>query len=333
MVVTLAQAKLATTDDVQSGVIDEFRKSSYLLDSMTFDDVVTPGTSGASLVYGYTRQITQPTAAFRALNAEYVPQEVTAQRFTSELKIFGGSFQLDRVTNRLGGLYDHLQLQLQQKIKAARSLFHDSAINGDVAVDANQFDGLKKALTGSTTEIGAAATAVQAGLDWTAISTQAAAFQAMEWLDQLIAALDARPDAILGNSKSISRVKQIARWAGYKTEAEDAFGRKVDAFDGIALVDLGDKPGSTTPIIPIEARDLDAGGPNPAITGLTDLYAVRFGLDGFHGAALAGVPLVQTYLPDMQASGAVKSGEVEMVATVVLKATKAASVLKHIKVQ
>ena len=61
--ITLAQAKLNTQDDIQAGVIDEFRKSSFILDNIPFDDAVTPGTNGATLTYGYTRLITQPTAA------------------------------------------------------------------------------------------------------------------------------------------------------------------------------------------------------------------------------------------------------------------------------
>ena len=54
MAVTLQQAKLDSQDDIQKGVIDEFRKSSYILDNLTFDNAVTPGTNGATLTYGYT---------------------------------------------------------------------------------------------------------------------------------------------------------------------------------------------------------------------------------------------------------------------------------------
>lgn len=44
---------------------------------ISFDDAVTPGMNGATLTYGYTRLITQPTAAFRAISSEYTLQEVT----------------------------------------------------------------------------------------------------------------------------------------------------------------------------------------------------------------------------------------------------------------
>ncbi len=92
MPVTLLEAKKNVQDALQLGVIDEFRKSSFLLDNLPFADVVSPTGGGATLTYGYTRLTTQPTAAFRAVNAEYTPQEVAKTRYTVDLKIFGGSF-------------------------------------------------------------------------------------------------------------------------------------------------------------------------------------------------------------------------------------------------
>src|SRR5690242_84999 len=101
MPVTLAQASLNAATDLDVSIINEFR-GSPLLDLMTFDDVVNPAGGGATLTYGYNRQITAPTAAFRAINSEYTPAEVTEQQFTVNLKPLGGSFQVDRVLARVG---------------------------------------------------------------------------------------------------------------------------------------------------------------------------------------------------------------------------------------
>jgi len=68
-------------------------------------------------------------------------------------------------------------------------------------------------------------------------------------------------------------------------------------------------------------------------TGLCDLYAVKFGLDGFHAISPAGGKIIKTYLPKMDLPGAVKTGEVEMKAAVVLKNTLKAGVMRGIKVQ
>lgn len=73
---------------------------------------------------------------------------------------------------------------------------------------------------------------------------------------------------------------------------------------------------------------------NDDVSGLTDIYAVHFSvLDGFHGITLTGNSGIRSYLPDFSQPGAVKKGEVELVACVALKNTKAAGVLRNVKVQ
>lgn len=311
MPVTLAQAKLNVQNDIDLSIIDEFRKSSWLFDNITFDDAVNPAGGGATLTYGYTRLITQPTAAFRAINAEYTPQEVTKAQYTVDLKPFGGSFQIDRVLNAVAAARE-TATQMAQKVKAAKALFNDAFINGDVAVDANSFDGLDKALTGSSTELTTGFSTAWGTID------EAASFAIMEALDLLTAELDGPPDVIMANKKALAKIRSAARRAGYLTRSEDAFGRTVDGYNGIIFIDPGTKAGSNTDVIPVDGL------------GLTDVYAFRLGLDGVHAVSLAGQAPVRTWLPDFATAGAVKTGEVEMVAAMALKATKAAAVLRAV---
>lgn len=149
MPVTLAEAKLNVQDALQMGVIDEFRKSNWILDHLIFDDAVSPTGGGATLTYSYTRLKTQPTAQFRDINSEYSPSEVTKERHSVDIKVFGGSYQIDRVIANMGGIISEVELQQSQKIKAAQALFNDTFINGDSATDSKAFDGLEKALKGS----------------------------------------------------------------------------------------------------------------------------------------------------------------------------------------
>lgn len=316
MPVTLSEAKKNVQDALQMGVIDEFRKSNWLLDNIIFDDAVSPTGGGATLTYAYTRLITQPTAAFRAVNEEYTPQEVQKQRYTVDLKIFGGAFEVDRIIAGMGGIINEVTLQMQQKIKAAQALFNDTVINGDSAVDAKAFDGLDKALTGSDTEY-----VPDDPIDLS--NSQAIDDNWKEFLDQFdefLMNLDGTPSAIMGNTKMIARIRAIARRAGAYTETKDDFGRQINMYDGIPLIDLGAKPGTNDPVVPI------------APDGTTSLYVVRLGLDGFHAVSMAGQPPIRTWMPDFTTAGAVKRGEVEMVAAVALKATKAAGVFRDIKV-
>lgn len=317
MPVTLAQAKLNVQTEMEAGVIDEFRKSSWLLDNLTFHDCVSPTGGGATLTYGYTRLLTEATAAFRAVNTEYTPQEATKQPYTVELKVFGGAFTIDRIIASLGGFIDEVALQVGQKVKSTRALFGDTFINGDVGVDANAFDGLNKALASTSTELTPAAAidlSTSAAMDsnWKAF---------LDTLDEFQALTLDKPTAFLGNSKVITKIKSVARRAGYFSQTEDAFGRKVDTYDGIPLIDLGAKPGSANPIIGIDGTSKE-----------TSLYAVCLGMDTLHGVSLAGQPPIRQWLPQFAEAGAVKKGEVEMVSAIALKQTRGAAVLRKIKV-
>ena len=316
MAVTLAQAKLNVTDDLQLGIIDEFAKSSFIMNNIPFADCVSPVGGGATLTYGYTRLITQPTAAFRAVNSEYATHEVQKQRYTTDLKVFGGAYEVDRIIAGMGGIADEVALQSAQKVKAASALFSDTIINGNSSTDANVFDGLDVAITGSDTEF-----IPEAAIDLStsaAVTANAVAF--VDAVDEWLATMDG-VDAIMCNSKALAKFRAVARRMGMYQETKNEFGQKVEHYGNIPLVDLGAKPGSNDPIVGIDE------------SGETTLYAVRFGIDGFHAISMAGQPPVKIWLPDFSTAGAVKKGEVEMVAGCALKSTKAAGAFRKIKVQ
>lgn len=326
MPITLEQAKVGMADKVDQMVVDEFRRSSLLLDRLTFDNAVSPGTGGSTLTYGYTRLETPSTAGFREINKEYTANEAKRSTQSVNLKIFGGAFEIDRVIQETSGQIDEMNFQLQEKIKGARNLFHYTVINGDSAVDAKAFDGLDKALTGSSTEVNTDAVidvATESGLNDNK-------YALLDLIDDFMTELDGRPTLLLGNSKLITKIKSVARRAGYLTQSEDAFGRTVSGYDGIPLVDLGYFYDGTKTIANVPILDRTVG---TAQTGLTDLYAVSLGIDGFHGVSPTGNGVIKTFLPDFKTPGAVKKGEVEMVAAVALKATRKAGVLRNIKVQ
>lgn len=313
MALTLADVKMNTQEHLFQQVIDEFRKSSFLLDNMIFDDAVSPSGGGATLTYAYNRVITQAKAASRAINAEYTAQEAKKKRFAVDLKIMGGAFTIDRVLAATGGIVDEVQFQMSQKIKATQAAFSDMVINGDTGKDANGFDGLSKALTGSATEM-------KGGIDLSTaakVTTEYMAF--LDLLDEMLAGMDGAPTALLGNTQMIAKVRAAARRASMYQTNKDNWGTQVEYYGTTPLIDLGAKAGSNDPIIATTA-------------GKTDLYAVRIGLDGFHGVSIAGQSPIKTWLPDFQTAGAVKKGEVELVAAVALKASRAAAVMRNIAV-
>lgn len=332
MPVTLAEASNNAQEDFDASVIDEFRKESVILDSLVFDDAVNPAGGGATMTYGYRRQVTQPTASTRALNTEYTTSNVTTQQYNADLAVMGGAFSVDRVIARIGAAASgSVTLNMQQKIKATRTKFQDLVINGDVLVDAAGFDGLDKALTGSTTEFRPAAVSNWSDLD----TDQSVKHKALDDLDEWLSMLDGNPSIILGNKKALAKIRAIVRRTGlYVRDPIEGLmgpdGRPImrESYGGVTFADPGEMAGTNDPIIPVETRNI--GGNQ---TNLTDLYAVRIGLDGFHGVTTVGSQLVYSWLPDFSTPGAVKSGEVELgPVAVALKATRAAAVFRNIKV-
>ena len=313
MPVTLAEAANNATDDVSVEVINEFR-TNQLLDLLTFDDVVNPAGGGATLTYGYRRLSTLGTAAFRALNTEYVPSEVTTTKHSVDLKVLGGSFQVDRVIAKIGASASGaVALNMQQKIEAARATFGDAFINGDSTVDDDEFDGLDKMLAGSTTE-------VTTEVDWQGGMDEAKSFQIMDDLDTFLALLDGQPGAIISNRLAIAKIRAAVRRTNMYTTSVGPLGETRESYGNIRLIDAGKKAGTNTDVIPVTA-------------GSTQIYAARFGLDGLHGVSVVGGELVSQWLPDFSTPGAVKTGEVEMgPIAVVLKKTKAAGVLRDVQI-
>ena len=318
MPITLEEAKVGIADKVCQEVIDEFRRSSILLDMMTFDDAVALGTGGSTMTYGYIQLQTPSTASFRELNTEYTPNEAKKIKKSVDLKIFGGSAQVDRVLQAASAAGE-IEFQLQQKTIAARNLFHYAVINGGISNDVKEFDGLSKLLKGKSTEY------TPTGLDLSTTSDLDNNYRSvLDALNEFMSGLDGKPDLLLGNSKLIAKLKSVAYRAGYLTKSEDSFGRSVAGYDGIPFLDLGNYYNGTKTVPAVTIDDSE---------GTTDLYAVKLGLDAFHGVSLAGGSVINTYLPDLTQPGAVKKVEVEMIAAVALKNTLKAGVMRGIKVQ
>lgn len=332
--VTLAEAKVGREDKVYGQVIDTFRRESPLLDALQFDDCISPSLGGSNLTYGYLRTVTPSMAGFRTIGSEYQESTAKREKVSTELKVFGGEFKVDRVIANTSGIVDEVNYQLEEKIKATKNLFHHTIINGDSATNSNAFDGLNVALVNSSTEVNA-----DSHID---VSTETAMdmnYKALlDMLDNFLAELNGKPSFLLGNSKLIAKLKGAARRAGYLSRSEDAFGRSVEGYDGIQFMDMEyytdivEGKAVEKPIIPIASRTFGSGEKETTISGLTDLYAVTLGIDKFHGVTVTNGGLITYRLPDFKTAGAVKSGDVEMVAAVALKNTRSAGVLRNIKV-
>jgi hypothetical protein len=278
MAVTLAQAALLSQNNLQRGVLEVFVRESVVLDRLPLMDI-------EGNAYAYDEEGALPGVEFRAVNAAYSEATGTVNQKTESLVILGGDADVDTfIQATRSNLNDQLAIQTALKVKAASYKFGDAFINGDTAVDANSFDGLKKRLTGGQV--------IAAGVNGLPVvgngTTDVDAF-----LDQLDAVIAAVPGLSAGNGalymNNMIRQKILAAMRRRNIQVE-AVGRlpqplwqsagsigalgaipqqSLPTYNGIPLIDIGTKADGTLIIPQTETQGASAVA--------SSIYAVRFG--------------------------------------------------------
>lgn len=323
MAITLEEAKVGMADRVDQQVVDEFRRDSYLLDKLVFDNAVSPGTGGSTMTYGYMQLKTPSVAARRDINTEYTSGEAKREKKTADLDIFGGSFKVDRVIQNTSGAVNEIDFQMKQKIKAASNLFHYLVVNGSTTGGKGymqcKFDGIRKLLAGASTEKSAEA------IDLTTVENidkymYSFVLSFNKWLQSMAE----KPDMLLMNGDMLAVMQYIGQKMGYFSREKNDFGNEVVTYRGIAMLDAGKFYNGTKEVDCVETAE---------DTGLSSIIGLKIGLDAFHGICPTDTAaFIKSYLPDLNAPGAVKTGEAEMVAGVVLKNTKMSGIFNDIKI-
>lgn len=292
--ITLAELATNSDDKLVQGFINEIVTDNYLLGAMTFDDCLTSaGTS--DLVYAYKRVKTPMTAKFRALNSEPEKSKPEVERITTRVGILSDAWEMDRVSKEAAD--DLYQLHVEESKNAIIRAFNKTVINGDTDADENGFDGLDKAVKGSSTEMTSA-------VDLSTVTKESALAFAEE-MDTMLSLLMRDPDVILVSRAMKAKVNAVCRVLGIANVTADSAGHRVSSWDTIPLQEMKDGALETN-----------------------DIYPVCLGMDAFHGITLKGGNAISVNLPDWTKPGAVKTGDAEFVCGCALKKTKAAGVLR-----
>ena len=322
---TLADITAHSADSIRL-LVEQFLRSSFLLQRLPFDNSVTPNASTGILAYPYARTATQRSAQFRDWYQDYPPEKASTEPVTTQLRPFGGAHEIDRVfadadrlRNNRPQFGSYVEFQTAELVKAAGQKFHDTVINGDSSVNPFSFDGLSKILEGSTSEVNGASLDMSApGADkinyWQVV-------QALQKYVNRVRQAGLQP-VIFTNEDGASVLSAIGTQLGYRSAGTGAFGETVDRFAGVEIVDLGVRPGTAGESV------------IPTTSGLTDIYVVGLGLAGFHGVTLDGDSGMKYYSNLFDKNpGVTKRFEAEMVATVAVKNTRAAWVLRDVRAQ
>lgn len=258
MAVTLAQAAVLSQNNLQRGVIETFLLESSVLDRIPLLEI-------AGNAYAYDLEQSLPGVEFRAVNSAYAESTGTVNQKTETLVILGGDADVDTfIAQTRSDLNDQRAIQTRMKVKAAVYKYQDAFINGDVAVDANSFDGLKKRTIGA--QIVDTATN---GLPVIGASDNDR-YAFLDKLDELMAAVGAPgPDALYMNRSIRQKLMSSARRLTVATQTMDTFGKTIVSYNGIPIFDIGTKADGS-PIIPqTETQGTAANA--------SSIYAVKFG--------------------------------------------------------
>jgi hypothetical protein len=261
MALTLAESNKVTSLDPVYGIVETFVKESPVINRIPFKNI-------AGNAYKYNEELALPGVEFRAVNAAYAESTGTVNPKTESIVILGGDCDVDTFLVATGGdLADLRTTQQNMKTKAAAYKFDDTFINGDTGVDANSFDGLKKRLTGAQVIVAAPNGLAIVGGDDNARHTF------LDKLDELIAAvlgINASNGALFMNAAIKAKIASSARRLTTYDQTVDSFGRHIQMYNGIPLLDIGNKVDGTLVVPQTEVE-----GASGAIC--SSIYAVKFG--------------------------------------------------------
>ncbi len=257
MAMTLADAAVVTQDPRLPGVVSQLNVSN-ILNRVPFEPV-------AGRAFSYNSEATLPASAFRAVNAGYTESTGTYTTATESIVILGGEYVVDRFLERtsVGTVASLVAAQRDMKARSVAAKFGDTFFNGDTAVDANSFNGLKKRLTG--------AQVLSSGTNGAAMDTDTATRNAFfNRLDSLVGLVPGC-NAIYASRPVLALLRSVFRNATINTYTQDQLtGRPVEVptWQGIAVLDAGVKADQTAILPQTETQG--------TATNASSVYAVAF---------------------------------------------------------
>ncbi len=264
MALTISEAAKLSNDMLMQGVVETIIKDSPVLQRLPFIEIVGNGLT-------YNQENALPDIDFYDVGEEWDESTPTFTQLTANLKIMGGDADVDNFLKSTRSNIQDLEASvIELKAKALKSKFEETFIYGNAAVNAKQFDGLKKLI--NTASAGNQVIAMGA----------AGATLTLGKLDELIDAVKGgKPDMLLMSRRSRRKLNALVRVDGGMTENDrDQFGNFVQLWDGI----------------PVAVNDwiLDthvvAGSVETDTTGgeCSTIYAVQFGEGALCGLTSPG---------------------------------------------
>lgn len=265
MALTLREAAKRSFNEgrvYESTIINQYAMSSPVLNALSFRDI-----PGGSLTY--RRQETMPGVGFRKLNASYDESTGVINPQTETLAIAGGDLDVDKAQMKMMG-DDIRETEELQKVESLALYWTNTFFNGDTNSAPDEFDGVKKRLTGTQL--------VDAG------NTSGGDPLSLYTLDTLLSKVPGA-NAIAMNTTMGLRLTQAARNHGISSIQfmADDFGRQMPTYNGIPIM-VVEQDNQANEILPF-TEAAPAGG----TAQCSSIYAFRFGELRLQGIQNGGI--------------------------------------------
>lgn len=250
MALLATEAAKLSIEDRERGVIEEMIYKDELFALLPFKKV-------ADETYSYVREKTVPGGAFLDPYEDLEESAATFDSVSTKVRRFGGQVLIDNFMDKVqGSLNDQTAIQLAAKAKGMGRDFRQQIVQGDVAVNAKGFDGLRKLTVSGQT--------LTAGANGGAVSYAA--------LDELKDAVTKGADVLMMRQGTWRAIRALNRAAGGNTADTlmvDNFGFPIKAYDGTPVI-IND-------FLPVNEVQGSANA-------TTSIYALRLNeVDGLHG--------------------------------------------------
>lgn len=263
-------------------------KKGFILDLLRYSDILgaVPFVDAPGLRINGTRWQTLPTVGFRKVNGAYTESTGTVEEVQETLALLGGEVFVDRVFVKVPNMAQNpLQVQMSMKAKAVAFQFNDTFINGDHAVNADSFEGLKKRVANmparQTIDLATAGDSLKV------LASTANEHTFIDAIHQAVKFCDGATH-IFSNENTYLGLGKVARRLNLYQTLTDALGKTWETMSSgsnmVRFTDVGLKGDKATEII------TDTEDPGDAGNDSTSIYVARLDTtDGLHGLQLAGL--------------------------------------------
>ncbi len=261
---TLVEFAKICKDPLIKGVADTLWQESQPMKFIPWETI-------NSLYKKMVRIQTLPSVSRRKLNATWSSSTGTTEPINEGISLVGGNIDVDKELVEGNQTIENLRsLQSFMKTKAMAYDFNDNFINGAIADDADNFDGLKARLnrTDMTAQKLLSATSTNYITD-----TQTHALDFLAEMDKLTYAIDGHnPTFLVTCDIGIRKINQALRIASVLNQGKDQYGNMTTYWGaGVPIYDIGVKADQSTKVMADETVAGVAG------SDYFSVYAVKIG--------------------------------------------------------